>query len=290
MPRTLLCLAVLVSVLGLPGLARSEEPEAATPASERWIPSVTGIFQLFSYEADGRVDTSLGFPDSGSSDGRVPTFQIGLDLMSPALEDVPTAPHFVGFAGLQAGPPRKLGLADAGELASGQPEKEIARLEAMPPNTYPAPEALPGQGSELTGRYRALGWYLGMGMAFDIPKAEPSFRIRPYVTAVGEQVKVKGQVVRVTGQPPGQPYMVDRVSASVKEFFYYVGPGVQLEVIVEETPTWALSLFATADFLWNVGDDSLTFSARQAIFHYKADSFQPRGGFGVRWSWVGALP
>lgn len=291
MARIQWCGAVLATA-ALLGVAGPAGAEAARSQDARWIPSATAGFRVFDYHADGRIDSTIGFSDSGSDTESQPLFQLGLDLMSPALERVPAGPRVVGFGGIQLGPNRKLDLAGDGELLADQPQQSIDALTSRPPpgGVYPAPETLPGQGSALSGKYQYLGWYLGMGLAFALP-TKPLLRVRPYATYVGEQAKIKGTVLRVTGQPPGTPYVIERASRSVDEVFHYLGPGLELEVVVETGQRWGLSLFATADFLWSVGDDRVTFSdsGGRAVFHYEADDFQPRGGLGVRVSWLGGL-
>lgn len=290
MTRIRACGAFLLALLlGAAGSAAAEGPK---DRDARWIPSATGTFRILNYHAEGRIDSNIGFSADGQETESAPHFQIGFDLLSPTLDRVPTAPRLVGFAGVQLGPTRKLELADDGELLPDQPQRTIDTLIARPPpnGIYPAPETLPGQGSRLSGKYQSLGWYLGMGVAFELP-TDPGLRVRPYVNYVGEQAKIKGTALRVTGQPPGTPYVVERASQSVEEVFHYLGPGLELELLVDTGDSWGLSFFATVDFLWNVGDDRITFSdpAARAVFHYEADDFQPRGGAGVRLSWLGGL-
>jgi hypothetical protein len=253
----------------------------ADPGDDRWVPSWTTAFLLFHYEGNGTIDSSVGFSDKGSQDKTVATFLLGLDLKSPALEGVLWEPHVALFAGIQAGPSQKLKLSGQGTLLPIQPEFELGRDPDLPnASDYP------GQGSEIDGKYESLGWYLGAGIVFDLPTT-PDIRIRPFVMYSGEQVKMEGTVVAVTGTPNN--YVVQRDSAKDDDVFHYIGPGLEVEAVLTSNENLGLSLFATVDFLWNVGNDTVHFSDSIANYRYEADDFKPRGGIGLRLSWLSAF-
>ena len=111
--------------------------------------------------------------------------------------------------------------------------------------------------------------------------------IRPFFTYQGEQADMKGEIVEVQGTPGN--YVIVRDKATDDEVFHYIGPGIEIETLIAPGEHVGVSLYATFDFLWSVGDDSVGFSDSLASYHYETDSFKPRGGVGIRLSWLGGF-
>jgi len=283
--------------------AKETSASAPKPISKRWIPGISAGLIVSGDHVDGAIDSmagstiGLGLSGAGSVATTVPRLQIGLDLSSPSLRRLPLGPRVVVFGGLQVmGPNEENQLAGtdgdvnldtiAGEIANARPNAVTG--------LFPPPESFAGQGSSATSEYRPLSWYLGLGLVFEFPDRkdeDPALKLRPFASYVGEQIHLKGSVAEVTGRPPGTPYLVSEGLAAERDILHFVGPGLDVELVVASFANTTFSLFGTVSFLWNVGDSSYSFSDPNGIARYdfEVDDFQIRPGGGIRMAWRGGL-
>lgn len=297
MGRVVGCIMSTVAC-SLVALAASGAEEQGT-RRERWLPMVSGALIVFEDRVDARIDSTIGFPDAGRIGTTVPRLQLGLDLMSPVLPRTPTGLRLVAFGGLQlSGPNEEDEAAGAGGFVD--PRRARENIEAATAagirngGRYATPETLGNQGSSATSRRESVGWYLGLGVAFefpDRPDREPALRLRPFVAYVGEQVDFHGDSLIIEGQPMGVPpvgeYTYRYDSRSREKTFHYLGPGLDAELVVGTSESLTVSLFAKVSFLWNLGDSSFTFNdgAGLGTYHFEVDDMTIRPGGGMRFAW-----
>jgi hypothetical protein len=293
-------IAILACLLIAALEASSEAAEDVKPLKERWIPGISLGLVVFEDDVKGTIDNPIEFSDAGSKGTTVARLQLGLNLMSPSLPVLPAGPRLVGFAGLQImGPNEENESAGAGGFPDLQSvEDQVANAtipNANQPGVFPPPDSFKDQGSILTTTRNTMGWYLGMGLAFEFPDREnedPALRLRPFVKYVGEQLDLDGRSVIVQGQPCCVPtvgsYSIFSGSVSRVETLHYLGPGIDAELVVASYDSATISLFASVSFLWNVGDSSIAMTDG-ARYTYKVDEFTVRPGGGLRMAWRGGL-
>jgi hypothetical protein len=274
MLRKLAVSAALIGTISTAGLAQSEVTER--PPEDRWIPSLEGSLLLVDYNAAGSIESGVGQSGAGRAKAGTPTFQLGVNLMSPRL-GLPLSPRIVGFAGALVGPDQTIQIVNEGEFREGQPEAGVE--DQLPP------EQLLGQGSELLGTRQNVGWYMGLGISFDVPKSGSRFRLKPLVGYFGESAEVEGRVVSVTGPPSA--YQIHRPEASADVISHFIGPGLEGEVILGRNDKFAVGLFAQLYYVWKVGERATQFSDpdNSVLFWYDPQVNGFRGGAGVRFSW-----
>lgn len=297
-------IALWACLMGAAGSAWSEGAEGAAaskPLSERWIPAFSGTLIVVEDEMKGKIDSTIGFSDAGSIGETVARFQLGLELMTPSLRVLPAGPRVVGFAGLQLMGPNEeneaAGAGDTPNLSSVEEQVERA-LDPSIPGNFPPPESFNNQGSELTTTRQDAGWFVGIGLVFEFPdrkEQDPGLRLRPFVTYVGELIDLDGQSLIVEGQPCCVPtvgsYTIRHGAVSKEKTLHYLGPGLDVELVVASFEKTTLSLFGRVSFLWNVGDSSFTLSDGSGLgrYHYEVDDFTIRPGGGLRVAWRGGI-
>jgi hypothetical protein len=288
MARVLASCGAIVALIVFP-LAAWSEGEESEP-SDRWVPSLAASLLVYDYKAEGTIESSIRYAASGRRGGTtIPVFQLGVGIMSPSFDGLPAAPRLTAFAGAFVGPDQTISVAGVGEFETGQPESSVASDLGRPLNQQRQPEEFPGQGSELLGTRQVAGWYMGLGVAFDVPLRDSILRLTPTVNYYGEGVAIEGVVVSVTGGPGA--YTIHRPEVSDEELFHYLGPGIEAELILIRGDKLSLGVFGQLNYVWLIGDGTITQSdpASLTTFRYQAMPNSFRGGGGIRLSWHSAF-
>lgn len=175
-----------------------------------------------------------------------------------------------------------------------------------------------GQGSELTGRLETPEWNAALGVAFDVPLwSSLLLQVKPSVTYNYENVRLGGRIRTVVEEPPGPTYPEQEVftlyegTGSSSSADHSLGLGLEFDLALWRSTPIRASLYLDTRFLWLLTDPVTTFqdsSATQTSFpdppppnpppimtptdpvgayRVERDSFEFRGGAGVRFSWVG---
>lgn len=306
MIRVWMLAVVLALPLALSGASReaaaADEVDASAPAKNGWTPGLNMSLNIFNYEGDGTVNSTVGQSTRGSGRLTVGEFRVGLDVLSPQVDLAIFETKFMVLGGIQVGPGYTVPMARVGELIMNQPDAAIRR--AIIDNTmngipFPANSSYPGQGSTLAATYEGLGWYAGAGMEFDMPGLPDLLRIRPYALYVGEKMSATGALASVTGVAPN--FVIHRSLGASEEDFHYLGPGLELDLVLTQGARLDIVLFTAGDFLFNVGDGQITMRTGTVTtdengasvpgppglvtYVYDADSFRFNLQFGVRIAW-----
>lgn len=316
----LLAIVLVCPVLAVAG-ASADAGDGGEPAAEEkngWSPALDMSLNVFNFDGDGRVISGVGQSNFGTGHLTLAEFKLGLDLSSPEVDLGFVEPRFVAFGGAQVGPSAEVVMAQLGEFIINQPSADIARAISAanptpPPNPPPPPVAYPptssysGQGSLVEATYEGFGWYLGAGLEFDTPGLEDLLRFRTYVIYLGEQMAARGQLVSVRDieNPVGVPtFFIHNQMTSAKEDFHYLGPGLEADLILTQSPRLGVVFYVAGDFLFNVGDGRIemrggttleevpdpralpvTDTSEVITYFYDTPSFRYNLQFGLRLAW-----
>ena len=260
----------------------AEEAAEKDPAS-RWRPSLSVAFDVYEDRAKGEIRSFVGFSTKGRKRRTLVLFRLGAELMTPTYDQLWGDPRFFAYAGGQLMPDQTKTITSAGDKVNNvNPEEDIAA----------GGQELRGQGSELKQEFLNQSWYLGIGVAYTVPFAGIDVLFKPKIEYMGEHIEARGRIVRAFEQFPRtnpRTFNVIRVEESKKQIYNSVGPGLEVEFILESTGQLALSVFGDFRMMWNVSDRDVHFRDGIGIgkFVFQRERLGIRGGAGIRLAWQG---
>ena len=168
----------------------------------------------------------------------------------------------------------------------------------------PCPEAdaeeFPEQGSLIDGEFDDLSWYAGFGVAFHIPVSENLlFQFKPSIVYTVETFDFVGKFVTVNEipVPPGsmdpldrEQFTVLRSSATKSTTDHSLGLGLELGMVLfPEARPIRTTVFLHSRFMWLLSDRTTSWTDADGFGSYSVtrEDLTIRGGFGVRFSWLG---
>jgi hypothetical protein len=328
-------LATLVTLLA--GMAVAEPSETAgsqvwgsgevqpRDESELWVPSLALTSGMLVEDAQASVASSLRasedppfFEDSGAGTLIGPLVSGSLELMAPALSDHWGRPRFFAHAGAGGNFALEYDVAKTGNPGTLE-EPPAGHLK--PPVDQPG--VVKGQGSTTSVQPRYLQLSAGGGIAFSFDAWGRRFRIKPSFEYLREEVEVTGVMSGATIALPGveekpkqnieyrsEAYNLFTGSASKRQVFHGIGPGLELEADVARSGSLVWSVLMSGGAYWIPGDRTVNFSAtleqtqtpsshpveyplpalasppHTATWEYKKDPWSYRAHFGIRLRWA----
>lgn len=315
-----------VAVLWPAVATSSEEVSEEKPLSARWITGLTFDVMLHTWEAEASVDSPMSSLNvSQSSEFDAVQYQVGAELLTPRMNFLPAAPRFWVYGGALVSPQETHSIAQTGDFIPAEPEARYDRWSGPARGFDPDPRYLPylyipdlsaefpGQASRVKARYLEGGWYVGLGMVFELPYRESMIRLKPFVGYLRQRVEISGEVAGVypdANTPPVEPppppytsypYTLFRATAPwKKQTEHFLGPGGEIELVLIPGSSLAFSIFGQAQFLWNLERETVFLEAENSVptpgipariarFTYTPDSFVVRGVLGARLAWRGGF-
>ena len=272
---------------------------AAGDESVGWIPSLAIGADVQTVAASATVASSL----RGKFDGKRsfvsgnPT--LGVELMSPAIGEVPGRPRLFAHAGWQWG----WMVLDEERFVVKELNPSQVVIEPSPPPALadPPPELVDGQGSEVDLEIRS-GWYTGPGIAFHVPLAGFDFLLKSSADYYQQSLHYRGRVLNVTCEVTtfqgnnrrrcvkGTQEIQD-ILGSDDSTLRALGPRLGVEIGVGQRGPLSFALFAEGFVYWIVSDRSVRFEGQSgghtATFSAKTDPLLGGGSVGMRMSWRG---
>jgi hypothetical protein len=179
-----------------------------------------------------------------------------------------------------------------------------------------------GQGAQVTGQMATPAWNAALGLAFDVPlRRSLLLQLRPSIIYNYQEVDMGARIQTVVEEPPGPTYETQEVftvregTASGSASDHSLGLGLELGLaLFRSARPIRVSLYLDTRFLWLLSDPVTTFqdpSGTQTSFpdpppapppivttpsgpvgsyQVERDTFEIRGGAGIRFSWVGYGP
>ena len=281
--------AILLSCVAYAQDAQEETDERLP--DDGWIPSFEAGLLVVDLNGHGSIESQIGWSDSDRAKTGTPTFQLGLNVMTPRFGRLPLGPRLVFSGGAMIGPRQTITAAGAGQLKPGEPERTVEQQEALPPARPQIPaEDVPGQGSELDAIRQVIGWYAAVGLSLDIPKTGSRVRVKPLVGYFGESLDVQGEVVNVVHNVAQRTYTITRAPGRLDgTVFHSIGPGLEAEWVLGRTDHLALSLYGQFYYTWLLNEPGISFADANglALFQFDNQINGFRGGAGLRLAWEG---
>jgi hypothetical protein len=255
------------------------------------------------------------------------------EVMTPGLQGVPGRPRLFAHGDLSAafsfvrnvakeGVPGGIEYPSPQRVNSSDPNSPIGPPDLPPGSTLikTAPNttegSIPGIGSSTAGEVQTLVASAGLGVAFTIDAMERRIRIKPSVEYMREEIEVTGRLVRAyqvdTGllkdAVPGAPLIngvyldtIDLQAAKTRPF-YGIGPGLEIEMDAARGGPVVLSLFASGQAYYMLGDLDVHMRAEQDVladgtyvvtdqtvdadWDFHIHQWAYRGGVGLRFRWL----
>ena len=306
--NALICALALMFSTSASAQSRKDAPEPD------WIPGFNVGIEIFDWESENTIENLVNGPawSTSEDDGiRQYIFTLGGELAGPAADSIPGHPRFVlgGGAGLKTSTEDRLN--QIGEPASAtEPERDIGvivgRLNRPQCVNNPAncPDIdvlndIDGQGRDLRLSFETISWYADLGMSFDVPIRDAAIvQIRPSLSYRGERFKVQGRLTTVTIDPlllgPGvtaSDFVIHRSRPDEKnETHHHLGPRLELALVLSpDARPVRTTVFLHGSYLWLLSDPELGLIDTSGVATYRVKREQEafRGGFGVRFSWMG---
>jgi len=218
-----------------------------------------------------------------------PTVALSVELMTPSWTPLPGSPRpyarvDVGYA---FGPEYNMpSIGDPGPFQSTQ------RVSGA----YPASSII-GQGGKLTAEVKPLWVTAGAGIAFTFAAWDRTFRFKPSVEYLREEVELSGLVRRAVGPAPNgtsaslSAFRAITLAAERTVVYHGVGPGLELEMDTGRTGPFVVSVYGNAK-AWNFPDNKKKgLSDRNefgetAYFEFLKNDWAFSGQLGIRFRWV----
>lgn len=222
-----------------------------------------------------------------------PEVVFGVELMSPAITQIPGNPRF--FANAEFLPT----FAVTRNIAK---EDDPTGFDTMNPNI--PEQGIGGQGSRTTAEVQTLAWAAGIGVAMPFEWRGRQFRVKPQVGWYRYQVDVDGVVLRAA-KPfnDGQPGRFIELEGADSKWFNAIGPGMELEMVLGRRGPIEPSVFIGGQAYKVLGNRKIEFSDSVTIsdsvaglpptdtytadWSFEVDPWVYRGWIGVRLRWLG---
>jgi len=154
------------------------------------------------------------------------------------------------------------------------------------------PENFEGQGAEVTAEIPNPSWYAQLGLAFQVPLGEVwLMQLKPSVAYAYEKVEMTGRLRTVIEtDPANEVFEVRDGSGQASATNHNVGVGMEFafSMFRRDLPirTW---LYLDTQFMWLLGESTTDFADSSGVSAYSVDrdTFNVRGGAGLRFSWMG---
>jgi hypothetical protein len=182
----------------------------------------------------------------------------------------------------------------------------------MPIQPCPTAEAeqFTDQGSLIDGEFDDLSWYAGFGVAFHIPVSENVLlQFKPSVVYNVEKIDFTGKIVTVNEIPvpdgstdplDREQFEVLRGSGTKSNTYHSLGMGLELGMVLfPDARPVRTTVFLHSRFMWLLSNPTSSWTTptdgtftnpeglAEASYSVTRDDFTIRGGFGVRFSWMG---
>jgi hypothetical protein len=273
--------------LSLPAAASGATPRDET---ERWVPAFAVFSGVVVEEDHGRVSSDIR-PGASGHDRLVTPFVGGsLELMTPALADVPGRPRLFVHGDAAASFSTGRDLAKEG----------VPDVFSIPPGVnFPTANVVQGQGSATSAEVETLLVSAGLGVAFTVDAWERRIRIKPSVEYLREEIEVTGIVNRafpdVVPARGLEDFRLVSLRASDSEVYHGLGPGLEVELDAARTGPFVLSVFLGGKALAFLGDLEFDLSEtneddESAAWQFEKDRWAYQGGVGLRFRWVPEEP
>jgi hypothetical protein len=283
-----------------------------------WIPSINVGFETFASSTTSSVENHLNPPaqeGSQSNSSQQLLAEIGGELMAPRFEWLPGRPRLFAQGGVGLNTFSSNEIFRIGDVA-GDTELDIAIfqgrrafqlsidrlprpggngiadcLEPTPPTCLTADAGdFEGQGSEISAKLQAPGVDAGLGLAFDVPVGRSLLlQVKPSVAYNFQRVDFSARIKTVIETDPvNEVFEIHQAGASTSSNDHRLGMGLELGLALfrSHVPI-RTSLYLNTRLLWLLSDPTVTFSDPIATYRVQRETFEVRGGAGVRFSWMG---
>jgi hypothetical protein len=297
--------------LAQPALADEAEGESSQPAKQQaprepdWIPSLETGFETFDYNTKSEIQNFVNPPSwSGQQHhaSRQLMYRIGGELMGPAFESLPGDPRLFVSGGVQLRTFSSDSIFQIGDPGVAlQPERDVSGYENIGNRLgRNLPFEFIGQGSDINASLQDPSWYASLGVAFSVPIGNNLLlQIKPSIDYSLETIDFFGRLTTVLELDPHEDpdfdvptrtFVISRGRQKASTDDHSVGIGTELAMVLfRNLRPIRVSLYSEARCLWVVSGRTTDFADVNGgtTFSVTRDSFDFRGGGGIRFSWVG---
>lgn len=247
-----------------------------------WHPSLAAAFGVYFVDYIAELESTVRPSADGSDFVITPYVDFVFELMSPELEE---RLHTSVFVQASVGPSFGQDVVVANEGA-------LSEL-VFPDAPFFGQGAIQGLGSAVTMESQSPVYGARIGVAVSFPVLQRTLRIKPSVGWSRQAYRASGEVLQVFRPGFAGPNTIVRLKAAETRSFDAVGPGLEIELDLEEKAGFAISGFAYSHVHYMLRARNGTFGAqdaagRSATFGYHTDEpWHYRLGVGVRVKWLG---